>query len=188
MHKFFHILQRSGLALGAGTIMAIGITGFSFAQQPSAISKVHSQALIVTPKTQTSDLSIKTDGHLIGQQRGTMSMTSLPDGDWVATWHWSKLTQGQFVTLYGWNHVQGPYIASNYQQYLIKAQAGEAQVTFSPPKGWTGHHEVMQFTTDFLSRYSPVGQLPEVPWAAALPLLAISPIILRKLKQSIRAK
>ncbi len=122
-----------------------------------------------------------------------IALTPLGHGRWQAVWTWSKLSDipALPVTLWGWQGTQAgtPPTANlgSGPNETQPTQIGDTvTIDFTQPPSYPAGPEVVQFST-FLAELgagptSPVGQLPEVPWAAELPLILIAPIAVRMLK------
>ena len=130
-------------------------------------------------------------------QVGTLSFTTVgaPTGDVAATWTWPAANHGLGstptpngpVTLYGWPDATAP--GAYTARFVLPGQINAAPpsttsvtIDFTKPPNWPDVHEEFQMTAQggppsqpFQFDSAPFGQLPEVPWAAALPLLMVLP-------------
>ena len=143
-------------------------------------------------------------------QVGTLSFTTVgaPAGDVAATWTWPAANHGLGatptpsgpVTLYGWPGATAPgtYAASfvlGTGQITPGPSTTSVTIDFTKLTNWPDVHEEFQMTTQggppsqpFQFDSAPFGQLPEVPWAAALPLLMVLPWGVYAVKQRRQAR
>ena len=98
---------------------------------------------------------------------------------WKATWNDSSLKANTQVFLVG---VQGNHADSTTNPIETLASGvsipGTAVVYFTPPlKGWSStNQEAFEMHTVEDTESLPVAQMPEVPWAAGLPIMGIVPL------------
>ena len=168
---------------GAGLVLAL--SGMSWAQAPGTVAKQSVTLAAVA-------LTLKTQGHkseFITSQQGTIALTPLGHGQWQAVWTWPGLTTFPgslpLIVLWGWEgtHVKG-IPAANLgpgPDETVATQSGDTvTIDFTAPPSYPKHPEVVQFSAMLgemgLGPVSPVGQLPEVPWAAGLPLVGLAPL------------
>ncbi len=174
------------VALGlTGVGLTFALSGMSFAQSPGSVAKqsVTSAAVALTLKTQ------RRQSALLANQHGTIVLTPLGHDQWQAVWTWPGL--GYYHgpapddVLWGWEGTQpaGVVFANLHPgpDETVGTHAGDTvTIDFTAPPSYPAHPEVVQFSTwlDIVGAgpMSPVGQLPEVPWAAGLPLIALAPI------------
>ncbi len=171
-------------ALTVGLASAgLALSGLSFAQSTGAITSHTVTSSIVTLQGQGDQ------PEFITHQRGTIALTPLGHDQWKATWTWQGLTTfpGPLppIFLWGWEgtHVKG-MPAANLGPGLgetAATQSGDTvTIDFTAPPSYPQNPEVVQFSAMFgemgLGPVSPVGQLPEVPWAAGLPLVGLAPL------------
>ena len=104
---------------------------------------------------------------------GTITITTTSNNAGTATWTWSGLTKGMYVTV-----AVAP--KSNPSNYTVLpappsgtvSTSGTYSASITLPTGDTWQNtEIEMSAAEFQ-----VGSLPEVPWAAALPLLMIVPL------------
>lgn len=103
--------------------------------------------------------------------QGTISITEKTSNSGTATWTWNGLIIGDYVSVYsfpkGSPQTPTPLPASDGK--VITAGVYTVNVNLPPGDSWS-NTGIEMATTNFA-----VGQLPEVPWAAGLPLLLVLP-------------
>lgn len=179
---FQHALRAVTVGL-TGVGLAFAFSGLSFAQSTGSVAKNAVTSSVITMNLPSQHAQSLTGSH------GTITLTPLGNGQWQASWTWQKL--GNFpgpippIFLWGWEgtHVKG-IPAANLgpgPDETAATQSGDTvTIDFTPPLSYPKHPEVVQFSAVFgemgLGPVSPVGQLPEVPWAAGLPLVGLAPL------------
>ncbi|WP_053959597.1 hypothetical protein [Sulfobacillus thermosulfidooxidans] len=100
---------------------------------------------------------------------------------WIAPARW-QLSSGTQVVLWGWPN-QTLTTFSHYAPEIlgkttIHGPSRTIRIIFTLPPSWPDVHEVFQMkvTSPYFAslKSPPYGQLPEVPWAALLPFIALS--------------
>ncbi len=176
---------RVGTAALTGMGLTLALTGLSFAQSSAAVSKTAVKSSAVKIESNLNQPQIITGPH------GTITLTPLGQGQWQAVWTWGGLNHadGPLVTLWGWEGVQAGSGKPNigpFNESTVTYSGDTATIDFTQPGTYPAHPEVVQFSTFLgdlgIGPTSPVGQLPEVPWAAALPLILVAPLAVRALK------
>lgn len=94
----------------------------------------------------------------------------------IASWTMPRRDPGISVVLYGWPNSTSKNYRDQAPVILGSTTAGNSRtvtITFPLPTTWPDVHEVFQMRTGntLEFRMEPLAQLPEVPWAALLPLL-----------------
>ncbi len=102
---------------------------------------------------------------------GTITITASSSTTGTATWSWSGLSDGQFVSVYtfpdGSPNSPTPLTASDGNV----TTNGTFTTSIKLPSGDTWSNTGIEMSESNFA----VGQLPEVPWAAGLPLLLMVP-------------
>ncbi|POB10236.1 hypothetical protein [Sulfobacillus sp. hq2] len=102
-------------------------------------------------------------------QEGYVSITNVKGNTATATWYWSGLTDGEYVAVEAiYNGTTTPLPASDG----TVTTAGTYSTTVTLPPGDTSWSNT---TIEMAEANFAEGQLPEVPWAAGLPLILVLP-------------
>ncbi len=178
------MFRTSAIAL-AGVGLALTISGMTFAQGPSSVGKSSVKSAMVTL------LPNDPSQHHQSNQHGTITVMPLGHGQWQATWTWRGLIDGLPPLLLGWEgtHVTEamPNIMPPHESKPVFS-GDTVTIDFTQPASYPKHPEVVQFYDGSIEgptvgAVSPLGQLPEVPWSAALPLLLVAPLAFRMVRK-----
>ena len=168
-------LWRLSAALGVAGSLVMGFGSLTMAAGRTSSPIIKIQAL---------GKHSKSDTHLFPTKHtsGDFTITVLASGQLQAIWIPKPPVtgNGETVTLYEW---------INPTDVTLKGVAGGTMIpignptltngsykeTFPKPDGWGTQYEVFQMVVEKGKSSPPFGQLPEVPWAAALPLLMVLP-------------
>lgn len=175
LHRFGWVRVTSLSLLGAG-FLAVPVNAYA----------------ATTTNSATMTMGAPTSGHDHDHDKGSLQITHSTSKPkyYKATWTEPKLSSGDSVYLTGITGTQADSANANLSVLQTgHAHNGYAVVYFPMSQGGT-HKKPMTFemhtTADFES--APVGQMPEVPWAAGLPLLAAFPIVGALLRRKSQAR
>ncbi len=162
-------------SVGIASTLLLGASGSSMATTPAT------QKTISAPAPALGLLHSSIVANVNGS--GTITITETSSTTGTATWTWSGLTKGQYVSVYF-----APKDNPSQVQLLSKSsgqvtKTGQYTATITLPKGYTWSNVLIKMTESAFA----TGQLPEVPWAAGLPLLSLIPLGISIKRRSIRA-
>lgn len=139
-------LVRSTGVIGVATALALGLSGVSMA------------ATFTNP---TSEGNI------------TISTSNTKGNTGTATWTWSQLTSGEYVSVFAAPKNNPSKVAPIATSSGKVTKTGVYSTSVTLPSGDTWQNTDIEMTAAEFA----IGGLPEVPWAAALPLLLAIPLV-----------
>ncbi|WP_053959595.1 hypothetical protein [Sulfobacillus thermosulfidooxidans] len=158
------------LGLAGSALLSMG--HLVLAAEPGTASR-HQTKIINTnrPSANTPPITISMKDSVNGTDEGSITITESTSTSGMATWNWSGLGIGDFVNVYTFSKdsPQTPTLLSQSSGKVTTAGSYSANIQL--PKGDTWSNTGIEMSESAFA----VGQLPEVPWAAALPLLLVVP-------------
>lgn len=179
--RYFRWIQTGTMVLmSAGIALALTVPAFAKSSDAMAKSEVKSSIILIK--------SANLKPEVIVEQHGTITVAPLSNGQWQATWTWQGLHKDMLsVELWGWAGTQIGNGMSNIEKESLPTYSGDSvAIDFTPPSSYPAQPEVVQFIS-FVDEgkfdVSPVGQLPEVPWAAGLPIILLAPLAIKVMRR-----
>jgi hypothetical protein len=164
-------IWRIMASVGVTSALLLGSGGSSMASAP--VNQVTKSALNMSaPRTLGEPQAPSVIQMTNASGSGTITITETSSTQGTATWTWSGLTKSQYVSVYVGlknNLGQLQLLTSSSGQVT---QSGQYTANITLPSGDTWSNVEIKMTESAFA----TGQLPEVPWAAGLPLLLLIPL------------
>lgn len=180
MKSFRWIKIGAMVLMSAGIALALTVPTFAKSRGALAKSEVKSSMILIKSGNLKPEVILK--------QHGTITVSPVSNGQWQATWTWQGLHNDMLpIILVGAEGTQVNGGTSNISSESAPTYSGDSvTIDFTPPSSYPAQPEVVQFISfgdDGKFDVSPVGQLPEVPWAAGLPIILLAPLAIKVMRR-----